>query len=163
MPLVFERARRPTVNIVTTSMHQRPAPPDPTDTLAAQDGATVASDAALTIAEIAELAGVSAHTLRYYERVGLLAVPRNAAGHRVYGAGDFARVVFLTRLRMTGMPIRELQRYVGLVAQGEATVPERLRMLEQHRGAVRAQLQALTFALDAIEFKIAAYGGSCAP
>ena len=88
---------------------------------------------------------------------------RDAAGHRVYGADDFARVVFLSRLRMTGMPIRTLQRYVALVADGEATVPERLAMLQAHRDAVRAQLQELVFALETVEFKIASYGGACAP
>lgn len=148
---------------MTTSVHQRPTLPDPHGAVAAQNATIVAPDAALSIAEMAERSGVTAHTLRYYERIGLLAVPRDGAGHRVYGAADFSRVVFLTRLRLTGMPIRELQRYVGLVAEGEATVPERLRMLEQHREAVRAQLQDLTFALDAVEFKIAAYGGHCAP
>lgn len=142
---------------MTTSVHQPPAPPSTRRT------AVVEADVALTIAEMAELVGVTAHTLRYYERVGLLTVPRDAAGHRVYGTADHARVVFLTRLRMTGMPIRELQRYVGLIAQGDATVPDRLRMLERHREVVRAQLVELTGALDAVEFKIAAYGGHCAP
>jgi DNA-binding transcriptional MerR regulator len=112
---------------------------------------------------MAERTGVSVHTLRYYERIGLLTVARGAAGHRVYGAGDFARVVFLNRLRMTGMPIRELRRYVALVGEGEQTVPERLAMLIAHREAVRAQLAELQFALATVEFKIAAYGGDCAP
>lgn len=133
------------------------------DRLRRQDAAVPAADATLTIAEMAQRTGVTAHTLRYYERIGLLAVPRDAAGHRRYSAGDYARVVFLNRLRMTGMPIRELQRYVALVGEGEQTVPERLRMLQQHREAVRAQLQELQFALETVEFKIAAYGGSCAP
>src|ERR671917_1288255 len=105
------------------------------DRLKRQDAAVPAPDATLTIAEVAERCGVSAHTLRYYERIGLLDVSRDAAGHRVYDARDYARVVFLTRLRMTGMPIRELQRYVALVAEGEASVPERLRMLLAHRDA----------------------------
>jgi DNA-binding transcriptional MerR regulator len=128
-----------------------------------QDAAVPAPDATLTIAEMAERTGVSAHTLRYYERIGLLSVARDAAGHRIYHAGDYARVVFLNRLRMTGMSIRELQRYIALVAEGEASVPERLEMMLAHRGAVRAQIQELTFALDTIEFKIAAYGGHAQP
>lgn len=137
-----------------------------TDTIArleAQNGADLSEDAELTIAEMADLVGVSAHTLRYYERIGLLDVARDATGHRVYGAADFRRVVFLSRLRMTGMPIRELQRYVALVARGDDTVPERLAMLHAHRDAVRERLAELRFALDAVEFKIAAYGGHCEP
>jgi DNA-binding transcriptional MerR regulator len=133
------------------------------DRLKRQDAAVPAPDATLTIAEMAERTGVSAHTLRYYERIGLLSVARDAAGYRIYTAGDYARVVFLNRLRMTGMSIRDLQRYIALVAEGEASVPERLQMMLAHREAVRAQIQELTFALDTIEFKIAAYGGHAQP
>jgi DNA-binding transcriptional MerR regulator len=133
------------------------------DRLQRQDAAVPAPDATLTIAEMAERTGVSAHTLRYYERIGLLSVARDTTGHRVYNAGDYARVVFLNRLRMTGMSIRDLQRYIALVAEGEASVPERLQMMLAHRDAVRAQIQELTFALDTIEFKIAAYGGHAQP
>jgi DNA-binding transcriptional MerR regulator len=120
-------------------------------------------ESGLTIAEAARRSGVSAHTLRYYERIGLLEVGRDASGYRLYDASDFGRVVFLTRLRMTGMPIRDLQRYVALVADGDASVPERQAMMLARRDAVKAQLAELQFALDTIEFKIAVYGGSCAP
>jgi DNA-binding transcriptional MerR regulator len=133
------------------------------DRLRRQDAAAPAPDATLSIAEMAERTGVSAHTLRYYERIGLLSVARDTTGHRVYSAGDYARVVFLNRLRMAGMTIRDLQRYIALVAEGEASVPERLHMMLAHREAVRAQIQELTFALDTIEFKIAAYGGHAEP
>lgn len=136
---------------------------DSLDKLRRQDAAVPQSSASLTIADMAGRTGVSAHTLRYYERIGLLDVGRDVAGHRAYSAGDFSRVVFLSRLRMTGMPIRELQRYIALVGEGEHTVPERLRMLQDHRERVRVQLQELTFALETVEFKIATYGGTCAP
>ncbi|MGI9003576.1 MAG: MerR family transcriptional regulator [Pseudonocardia sp.] len=136
---------------------------DALDRLRRQDAAAPEPGATLTIAEMAERTGLTAHTLRYYERIGLLEIARDAAGHRVYSADDFGRVVFLNRLRTAGMPIRELQRYVALVAAGTQTEPERLRMLLEHRDAVRAQLHELTFALETIEFKIAAYGGACAP
>jgi DNA-binding transcriptional MerR regulator len=133
------------------------------DRLQRQDAAVPAPDTALTIAEMAERTGVSAHTLRYYERIGLLSVARDGAGYRTFDARDYARVVFLNRMRMTGMSIRDLQRYIALVAEGEATVPERLQMMLAHRDAVRAQIQELTFALDTIDFKIAAYGGRAEP
>jgi DNA-binding transcriptional MerR regulator len=133
------------------------------DRLQRQDAAVPAPGATLTIAEMAERTGVSAHTLRYYERIGLLSVARDAAGCRMYDARDYARVVFLNRLRMTGMSIRDLQRYIDLVAEGEASVPERLALLLAHRDAVRAQMQELTFALETIDFKIATYGGHAEP
>lgn len=120
--------------------------------------------ATLSIAEAADRTGLTAHTLRYYERVGLLdGVGRNAAGSRAYTADDMRRVVFLTRLRTTGMSIRELQRYVGLVGAGASTEPDRLAMLQAHRDAVRLQIEALQVALRTIEFKIATYGGQCQP
>jgi DNA-binding transcriptional MerR regulator len=133
------------------------------DRLQRQDAAVPSPDATLTIAEMAERTGVSAHTLRYYERIGLLSVARDTTGHRLYRAGDYARVVFLNRMRMTGMPIRDLQRYVALVADGETSVPERRQMMLAHRDAIRAQLQELVFALETVEFKIAAYGGHPEP
>lgn len=118
----------------------------------------------LNIAEAAERTGVTAHTLRYYERVGLLEpVGRDAAGYRAYTEVDVGRVVFLTRMRAAGMPIRELRRYVALVEQGPQTEPERLAIMEAHRDAVRARITELHAALETIEFKIAAYGGACRP
>lgn len=128
-----------------------------------QESGAPADGVSLGIAEIAERTGISPHTLRYYERIGLLAVPRDAAGRRAYRAEDYARVVFLNRLRMTGMPIRGLLRYVRLAEAGEATVPERLAMLQAHRDAVREQLAELQFALEVVEFKIESYGGRCVP
>ena len=88
---------------------------------------------------------------------------RDAAGHRSYTARDFGRVVFLSRLRMTGISMRELQRYVALAGEGDRTVPQRLAMLQAHRDTVRAQIAELEFALRTIELKIDVYGGELAP
>lgn len=116
-----------------------------------------------TIAEVAEQTGVTAHTLRYYERIGLLDVGRQASGHRRFSTHDVDRVVFIGRLRATAMPIRDIQRYFALVAGGPSTEHDRLALLEAHRSSVRTRLHELEAALDAIEHKIAYYGGSCAP
>ncbi len=95
---------------------------------------TEATERALSIAEAAEASGLSVHTLRYYERTGLLEpVRRNGSGHRRYRAADLERITFLTRLRATGMPIREVRRYAELMKAGEATNEERLALLEAHR------------------------------
>jgi DNA-binding transcriptional MerR regulator len=117
----------------------------------------------LTIAEVAERTGVTAHTLRYYERIGMLDVPRNGAGRRLYGPDEVGRVIFITRLRMTAMPIRDIQAYFRLLAQGPSTEPERLALLERHRDEVKARIVDLESALATIEFKIATYGGACTP
>lgn len=98
----------------------------------------------MAIAEVADKTGVSAHALHYYERIGLLDVGRQAGGHRRYTGADVARVVFVTRLRATAMPIREIQRYFALVAEGRATEHERLALLEAHRSTVRSQLRELS-------------------
>ena len=133
------------------------------DRLRRQDVSVPEPGQLLSIAETAERTGVSAHTLRYYERIGLLAVGRDATGRRRYTADDFARVVFLNRLRLTGMPIRELSRYVALANAGPHTEPERLAMLLEQRAAVVAQLAELRRALDTIDFKIQTYGGAAGP
>jgi DNA-binding transcriptional MerR regulator len=113
---------------------------------------------ALTISEAAESSGVTAHTLRYYERAGLLEpVDRAGSGHRRYSEADLTRIVFVTRLRSTGMPIREIRRYVDLVREGPATEPERLDILRAHRERVLAQLDEVAHHLQAIDFKIDLY------
>lgn len=118
---------------------------------------------AMTIAEVADLLDVSAHTLRYYEREGLVTVTRDGLGHRVYDAAAVRRLVFLTRMRLSGMPMRDLAHYVALVDAGDATVPERLDMLIEHRDTIRRRIRELTLSLAATEFKIATYGGEASP
>lgn len=120
-------------------------------------------DEPLTIAQTAEMLDVSAHTLRYYERIGLVSVPRDASGNRRYDADAVRRLVFLTRMRLSGMAIRDLQHYVELVDEGEDTVPERLEMLLEHRDTIRRQISELTLSLAATEYKIATYGGRTQP
>lgn len=117
----------------------------------------------LGIADMAERAGVSAHTLRYYERIGLLRVGRDNAGHRLYDAAAIRRVVFLTRMRLSGMAISDLQTYIQLVEKGDITIPDRLDMLLEHRDTLRGQIRQLQLALATTEFKIATYGGETQP
>jgi DNA-binding transcriptional MerR regulator len=120
-------------------------------------------DVALSIAAVAERTGVTAHTLRYYERIGLLTVPRDHAGRRVYTRDELGRVVFITRLRQTAMPIRDIQAYFALVAEGPGNEDQRLAILEAHRDQVKHRITELESALGVVEFKIATYGGACAP
>ncbi|HEX6568674.1 MAG TPA: MerR family transcriptional regulator [Acidimicrobiales bacterium] len=122
-----------------------------------------AGDTALSIAEVAGRTGVTAHTLRYYERIGLLTVPRDDAGHRLYTEAELARVVFITRLRLTAMPIRDIQAYFRLVADGPGNEDQRLALLERHRDQVKERITELESALGVIEYKITTYGGQCAP
>jgi DNA-binding transcriptional MerR regulator len=112
----------------------------------------------MTISEAAEASGVSAHTLRYYERVGLLEpVERAGSGHRRYGDTDLEQVRFIGYLRKTGMPIRQIREYFELVRQGDSTIPQRLAVLERHREEVQAQLEQGRTYLEAIDRKIRMY------
>ncbi|HZZ46632.1 MAG TPA: MerR family transcriptional regulator [Pseudonocardia sp.] len=117
----------------------------------------------MTIAEVAGLLDVSAHTLRYYERAGLIEVPRDSTGYRSYTPETVRRLVFITRMRLSGMPMRDLAHYVELVDQGEDTVPQRLDMLLEHRDTILRQLRELTLSLASTEYKIATYGGNTGP
>lgn len=111
-----------------------------------------------TIEQAAECTGLSAHTLRYYERIGLLdPVVRATSGHRRYGTKDLAWIAFLTRLRATGMPIRQIQEFVALRRQGESTIGARRAFLEAHEQMVQAHIAELQHNLDAITHKIALY------
>ena len=119
---------------------------------------------ALTISDAARVSGVSAHTLRYYERAGLLdPIDRAASGHRRYAEEDLLRIQFLTKLRSTGMPIRDVRRYAALVRDGEGNEAERLALLLAHRELVERQLAEVTSHLRAIDHKIALYESSVAP
>ena len=118
------------------------------------------ASAQLTIAEVAERTGLTRHTLRYYERDGLmLGVGRDGSGHRRYSERDLGWIELITKLRATGMPVREVRRYAGLVRAGDGNEDERLALLRVHRERVRAQLDTMAANLDAIDMKISYYAG----
>jgi len=112
-----------------------------------------------SISEAAALTGVSVHTLRYYERAGLMrdAVPRATSTHRRYREDDVSWVQFITRLRSTGMSIRQIHSYAEMARQGEGTDAQRLELLERHRERVLEQMHEIERHLAAIDFKIDLY------
>lgn len=112
----------------------------------------------LTIQEAADATHLSVHTLRYYERIGLLMpIGRAANGHRRYSQQDISLIKSLNKWRQTGMPLSDLQRYVQLLKEGDATAGERRRILEAHRKTVVSQLEELQTTLDLIDYKIQNY------
>ena len=114
----------------------------------------------MNIAEFAKRCGLSAHTLRYYERIGLLgSVAREANGHRRFGPRDVEWVEFLHRLRSTGMGISEMLRYAELRARGDSTLAERQAMLVQHADTLAASLRVQQAHLRVVRQKIAIYAG----
>ncbi|HSZ15847.1 MAG TPA: MerR family transcriptional regulator [Terracidiphilus sp.] len=111
-----------------------------------------------TIRSMAERCGMTAHTLRYYERVGLIQpVGRARNGHRRYSEADEAWLHFLHCMRATSMPIREMQRYAELREQGDATSLERRKILEDHQAGIAAQIVQLQQAHALLTHKIANY------
>lgn len=113
---------------------------------------------ALTIQEASEKTALSAHTLRYYERIGLLEAPdRAASGHRRYGEGDLEWLTLLKRLRATGMPIREMQHYADLVRQGDESVTARRELLEDHQRTLHRQRGEIDATLAALDRKLMIY------
>ena len=121
-------------------------------------------EAGMTIAEAARRTGVSVHTLRYYERAGLVvtAVERTDGGRRRYQQQDLYWISICTKLRATGMPIRTIRRYAQLVSAGPGNEQERLALLEAHRAEVTAKIAELQENLQLIERKINVYRGRLA-
>ncbi|MGB3491387.1 MAG: MerR family transcriptional regulator [Elainellaceae cyanobacterium] len=113
----------------------------------------------LTIQQVAEATGLSVHTLRYYERCDLIApISRSASGHRRYSARDIRWIEFLNKLRLTGMPIRQMQEYAALVrSHPDDAFHERRQILEDHRETVTNQIQQLQANLAVIDWKIQHY------
>jgi DNA-binding transcriptional MerR regulator len=113
----------------------------------------------LSIAEVAERTGLTPDTLRYYEKDGLLVRPvlRVSSGHRRYSEDDVGWIVLVTRLRSTGMPIRDVRRYAELVRAGDGTEEARLELLRAHRETVLARLAEVQDHLAAVDHKIAIY------
>lgn len=114
--------------------------------------------AAYTPGQVAEETGFSLDTLRYYERIGLLApIRRNAAGQRRFTDDDLNWLGMVRCLRDTGMPIAEMLRFAELVRQGDHTISDRIALLEAHDRKVEAQIEDLRNKHEAIRRKIQHY------
>ncbi|RNB92560.1 MerR family transcriptional regulator [Brevibacillus fluminis] len=111
-----------------------------------------------TIQQISTMTGLSVHTLRYYEKIGLLSgVDRDANGYRRYTKADLSWLQFIMRLRATGMPISEMKEFSDLRSQGDPTISARRALLETHRKNVLNQISDLQENLVSIEEKIVYY------
>ena len=112
----------------------------------------------MKIAEVSKQYGLSADTLRYYERIGLLpGVTRNASGIRDYSEQDCARVQFVKCMRGAGVSIEALIEYMQLFEQGEQTATARKTLLEEQRELVEKRIADMQAGLDRLNFKIDNY------
>lgn len=112
----------------------------------------------MKIGELAKRTGLSAHTIRYYERIALLPrADRDSGGQRDYDEAILAWISFLKRLKATGMPTREMRQYAELRALGEQTASARKELLELHRERVRQHLTELEASILVLDTKIETY------
>jgi DNA-binding transcriptional MerR regulator len=112
----------------------------------------------ITIQQMSNLSGLSVHTLRYYEKIGMLkSVGRDSHGYRQYSELDIAWIQFLIRLRATGMPIKDMKRFSELRSEGDITVSKRRELLELHQRNVLDQIKELEENLKQISTKISYY------
>ena len=112
----------------------------------------------MRIAEVSKRLGISADTLRYYERIGLLRpVRRNESGVRDYGEQDLARIRFVKCMRGANVSIEALIEYMELFEGGDATLEARKAILEEERDKVRERMTEMQAGLDRLDYKIAHY------
>jgi DNA-binding transcriptional MerR regulator len=124
---------------------------------------TLTDTSTYSISDVAAETGLTTSTLRYYEDAGLMRdeVDRASSNHRRYTPAMVGWVSFVTKLRATGMPIRDIRRYAELVRLGDETTADRLALLVAHRERVLAQLAEVQRSLTAIDYKIDTYERLC--
>ena len=111
-----------------------------------------------SIKDVSEKTGLSAHTLRYYEREGLLSgVERTPGGFRQYTDADLEALWLICCLKNTGMSLQEITRFVNLAREGDHTLKQRLELLQAHRDDVIARMDEMQRYLDKVNWKIDFY------
>ncbi len=118
----------------------------------------------MNIKKVSERTGVSADTIRYYERIGLIPpVTRNASGIRDFTEHDINVLEFVRYFRSAGMSVESLIDYIGLVTQGDQTIEARLSLLLEEREALIERIDKLQSALDRLSHKIDNYQNKVVP
>ncbi|WP_327246511.1 MerR family transcriptional regulator [Streptomyces sp. NBC_01320] len=114
-----------------------------------------------TISEVAAFTGLTAHTLRWYERIGLMPhVDRSHTGQRRFTNRDLDWLAFVSKLRLTGMPVADMVRYAELLREGEHTFEERQELLETTRRDVKTRIAELQDTLAVLDHKIDFYASA---
>lgn len=117
----------------------------------------------MTISEVSEKYGLSADTLRYYERIGLIPyVPRTASGLRNYDEKSCGWIEFIKCMRGAGLQIEALIEYVNLFQQGESTIEARKKLLIEQREILLAKQEEIVQTIKRLDYKIENYG-KCSP
>ena len=107
-----------------------------------------------TIGEIAKKVNISPHTLRFYEKEGLLPfVERSKSGIRMFKDEDFRWLMIIECLKKTGMPIKDIKTLIDLTMEGDSTIDQRLEMFRKQKEAVEKQIAELQKTLELLEYK----------
>lgn len=117
-------------------------------------------DMYLSISEVSELTGITPSNLRFFEEVGILSIPRNGAGRRVYGRREMEELLGLVCLKHAGMDLKEIKRFFELVRHGDSTLKERYRMLQEGHAAMKTRIRELQKCLKYSKIKMD-YIGQC--
>ena len=113
-----------------------------------------------SIQEVCKKTGLTAHTLRFYEKEGLLThVGRSAGGFRQYSDEDMEWLGLICCLKNTGMPLQEIARFVQLAHEGDHTLEERVELLKDHRNKLAERMEEMKRYLEKITWKIDFYSG----
>lgn len=111
-----------------------------------------------SIGQVAKKLGLTAHTLRYYDKEGLLPfVKKGSAGARVFEDDDIDWLLILECLKGTGMHLKDIKRYMDLCQIGDSTLQERLQMFQSQKVKIEEQMAQLVQYMEKIDFKIAYY------
>lgn len=108
-----------------------------------------------SIQDVSQKTGLSSHTLRYYEKEGLISgVCRSQGGFRQYTDEDLDRLGLVCCLKNTGMSIHEISRFMQLSREGSHTLAERVDMLLSHRKRMTARIEEMQKNLETVDWKI---------
>ena len=108
-----------------------------------------------SIQDVSKKTGLTAHTLRYYEKEGLISgVERSQGGFRQYSDEDLERLGLICCLKNTGMSIQEIARFVQLTHEGDHTLAERVELLRAHREQVLARMAEMQKHLEKVTWKL---------
>lgn len=111
-----------------------------------------------SIGQVAAKTGLTVHTLRYYEKEGLLPfVRKSSSGLRMFSDNDLAWLSIIECLKETGMPLKGIKQYIDWVREGDATLPQRLEMFKQQQVKVLAQIEQFQKYLQKIDYKVRLY------
>lgn len=112
-----------------------------------------------SISQVAARFNIEPHTLRFYEKEGIIEPERSKSGIRSYSEQDISQLEMAMCLKSTGMPLKEIKRYFDLVELGDCTLDERLAVFIKHREHVLSDIKTMQRNLEKIEYKVRWYSG----